>query len=151
MITPVRTECGDTRKFCVQRLALPRLVETIARGGSVLRRARTCRGAPTRAVRVRPPRGWRGTLDAKGSAMSSTVTLSVLIVVLCAVVVAYLWPRPEVRFEKLFVATLGALIGSLLGRVFFDPRWVGHLAYVAAGAFAFSALDWISRRHRPMH
>jgi hypothetical protein len=83
--------------------------------------------------------------------MSSTVTLSVLLVVMTCVVVAYLWPRPEIRFEKLFVATLGALIGSLVGRVFSDPRWVGHLVYVAAGAFAFSALDWMSRRHRPTH
>jgi hypothetical protein len=78
----------------------------------------------------------------------STVVLFILIVVLSGIVFAYVWPRAEVRLEKLFVATLGALVGSLIGRVFSDPRWAGHLFYVAVGAFAFSALDWLNRKHR---
>jgi hypothetical protein len=80
--------------------------------------------------------------------MSSTLIMSLLVVVLSGTVAAYVWPRAEARFEKLFVATLGALVGSLIGRVLSDPRWVGHLFYVAAGAFAFSALDWMRRKHR---
>ena len=80
--------------------------------------------------------------------MSSTVILSILVIVLSGAVAAYVWPRPEARFEKLFVATLGALVGSLIGRVLSDPRWVGHLFYVAAGAFAFSAIDWMRRKRR---
>ena len=80
--------------------------------------------------------------------MSSTVTMSILVIVLSGIVVAYVWPRPDARFEKLFVATLGALVGSLIGRVLSDPGWLGHLCYVAAGAFAFSALDWMSRKYR---
>jgi hypothetical protein len=85
--------------------------------------------------------------------MFSTVAVSALVLTLTAVVVAYLWPRPEVRFEKLFVATLGAFVGSLIARVVSDPSWAGHLLYVAAGAFAFSALDWMyrARRHRSAH
>jgi hypothetical protein len=49
--------------------------------------------------------------------MSSTVTMSILVVVFSGIVIAYVWPRAEARFEKLFVATLGALVGSLIGRV----------------------------------
>lgn len=78
----------------------------------------------------------------------STLVMSALIVVLIAVVVAYLWPRPEVRFEKLFVATFGALAGSLAGRIVSDPGWTGHILYVAVGAFAFSAVDWMTRVRR---
>jgi hypothetical protein len=76
--------------------------------------------------------------------------MSILGLVMSGVVAAYLWPRAEVRFEKFFVATLGALVGSLIGRLLSDPRWVGHLFYVIAGAFAFSALDWMHRRHRSL-
>jgi hypothetical protein len=68
--------------------------------------------------------------------------------VLTAFVFAHVLPRAEARFEKLFVATLGALVGSLIGRVISDPRWVGHLFYVAAGAFTFSVIDWIRRKYR---
>ena len=78
----------------------------------------------------------------------SVLVMSVIVALLAVGVLMYLWPRPEVRFEKLFVATLGGLVGSLIGRVMSDPRWVGHLAYVAAGAFAFSAVDWAIRMRR---
>ena len=78
----------------------------------------------------------------------SVLAMSIVVAVLGGGVAMYLWPRPEVRFEKLFVATFGALLGSLIGRVVSDPRWVGHLAYVAAGAFAFSAVDWLLRVRR---
>jgi hypothetical protein len=74
--------------------------------------------------------------------------MSILVIVFSGIVIAYVWPRAEARFEKLFVATLGALVGSLIGRVLSDPRWVGHLCYIATGAFAFSALDWMSRKYR---
>jgi hypothetical protein len=80
--------------------------------------------------------------------MTSAVTMTIVTVALVAIVVAYLWPRPEVRFEKLFVATLGALVGSLLGRVVSDPGWAGHVVYVASGAFAFAAVDWLARGRR---
>jgi uncharacterized membrane protein YfcA len=82
--------------------------------------------------------------------MFSTAIMSILCLVMSGIVVAYVWPRAEVRFEKLFVATLGALVGSLIGRVLSDPRWVGHLFYVAAGALAFSALDWMHRGYRSL-
>jgi hypothetical protein len=82
---------------------------------------------------------------------SSTLIMSVLVVTLSGIVVAYVWPRTEARLEKLFVATFGALVGSLVGRVLSDPDWIGHLLYVAAGAFVFSALDWMSRKHRSTH
>jgi hypothetical protein len=78
----------------------------------------------------------------------SVLALSVVIALLAGGVAIYLWPRPEVRFEKLFVATLGALVGSLIGRVVSDPRWQGHFAYVAAGAFVFSAVDLVIRMRR---
>lgn len=81
--------------------------------------------------------------------MYSTLIMSVLVVVLSGIVVAYVSPRAEVRFEKLFVATFGALVGSLIGRVLSDPDWTGHLLYVAAGAFVFSAFDWMGRKRRP--
>ena len=80
--------------------------------------------------------------------MGSTLVMSALVLALSSAVVAYLWPRPHVRFEKLFVATFGALLGSLVGRVLSDPRWLGHFVYVAAGAFALSALDWMIRARR---
>jgi hypothetical protein len=80
--------------------------------------------------------------------MASTVVMSILIFVLGGIVFAYVSPRAEARLEKVFVATLGALVGSLSGRVLSDPQWVGHLFYVAAGAFMFSAFDWMKRRHR---
>jgi ABC-type uncharacterized transport system YnjBCD permease subunit len=80
--------------------------------------------------------------------MSSTIVMTILALALMGTVIAYLWPRPEVRFEKLFVSTLGALVGSLIGRVASDPGWTGHLLYVAMGAFAFSGLDWIIRSRR---
>jgi len=54
----------------------------------------------------------------------------------------------RVLCASLVVAMLGALVGSLIGRVVSDPRWMGHLVYVAAGAFAFSAIDWVRRRSR---
>ena len=57
--------------------------------------------------------------------MSSTVIMSILVVVLGGSVAAYVWPRAEVRLEKLFVATFGALVGSLIGRVLSDPRLDG--------------------------
>jgi hypothetical protein len=80
--------------------------------------------------------------------MSSTVILVTLVLALTGTVIAYLWPRPEIRFEKLFIASFGALLGSLLGRVASDPRWLGHLLYVTGGAFALSAIDWMVRsRH----
>jgi hypothetical protein len=82
--------------------------------------------------------------------MSPTIVTIVLALALTATVVAYLWPRPEVRFEKLFVATLGALVGSLIGRVASDPGWLGHVLYLATGAFAFSAVDWMIRARRKM-
>lgn len=78
----------------------------------------------------------------------STAVVTIVMLALSGVVFAYVWPRAEVRIEKLFVATLGGLVGSLIGRVVSDPRWVGHLFYVAVGAFVFSALDWMNRRHR---
>jgi len=80
--------------------------------------------------------------------MTSAVIMTIVTVALVSTVVAYLWPRPEVRFEKLFVATLGALVGSLLGRVISDPGWAGHVIYVASGAFAFAAADWMARGRR---
>ena len=80
--------------------------------------------------------------------MPPTLILIILVVVMSGLVFAYVWPRAEERFEKLFAATLGALVGSLIGRVLSDPRWVGHLFYVAAGALAFSALDWLHRKRR---
>jgi hypothetical protein len=80
--------------------------------------------------------------------MSSAVVMTIVTVALISTVVAYLWPRPEVRFEKLFVATLGALVGSLVGRVVSDPGWAGHIIYVASGAFAFATIDWIARGRR---
>ena len=80
--------------------------------------------------------------------MLSTFVVSTLLVALVALVVAYLWPRPDVRFEKLFVATFGALVGSLIGRAAADPGWLGHLLFVASGAFAFSFIDWMVRTSR---
>ena len=82
--------------------------------------------------------------------LTTTTVDTQLVPVMSGIVAAYVWPRAEVRFERLFVATFGALVGSLIGRVLSDPSWVGHLFYVAAGAFAFSALDWIRRRHRSL-
>jgi hypothetical protein len=80
--------------------------------------------------------------------MFSTFAMSIAALVLIAIVLAHVWPRAEARFEKLFVATFGALVGSLIGRMISDPRWAGHLFYVAAGAFTFSAIDWIRRKYR---
>jgi len=74
--------------------------------------------------------------------------MSLLVLALSVAVLAYVLPRAEERFERVFVAMLGALVGSLIGRVVSDPRWMGHLVYVAAGAFAFSAIDWVRRRSR---
>jgi len=71
-----------------------------------------------------------------------------LIVVFVATVTAYLWPRPEVRFEKVLVATFGALVGSLIGRVWANPGWLLHLAFIAGGAFIVSSVDWAMRAHR---
>lgn len=80
--------------------------------------------------------------------MSATVIMSVLALALIATVIAYLWPRPEVRFEKLFIATLGALVGSLMGRLISDARGLDHLLYLAMGAFASSTIDWLFRSRR---
>ena len=80
--------------------------------------------------------------------MFTTLAMSVAALVMTAMVFAHVSPRAEARLEKLFMATLGALVGSLIGRVISDPRWVGHLFYIAAGAFTLSALDWIRRRYR---
>ena len=80
--------------------------------------------------------------------MTSTVIIFVLVLAMAAVVVAYLWPRPEVRFEKLFVATLGALVGSLVARVLFNPEGMLHLLSLAGGSFVFAAVDWTIRGRR---
>jgi hypothetical protein len=56
-------------------------------------------------------------------------------------VAVYLWPHPKMRFERIFVATFGALLGSLIGRVAVDPGWPGHLLFVAAGAFMLCVVD----------
>jgi hypothetical protein len=78
----------------------------------------------------------------------STVVMSVIILALSGIVISYIRPRVEARLEKLFVTTLGALVGSLIGRVVSDPRWVGHLLYVASGAFVFAVFDWTYRKLR---
>jgi hypothetical protein len=80
--------------------------------------------------------------------MPSTIVTSVFALLLIGVAIAYAWPRAEARFERLFVSTLGALFGSLVGRLISDPRWAGHLVYVATGAFVFAAVDWLYRKHR---
>jgi len=84
-----------------------------------------------------------GTLVADPLSMSTVVATAVIIFFL-AMVVVYIWPHPE-RFDKILVATFGAFIGSLLGRVLADPSWPLHLVFVAGGAFAFSCLDWTKR------
>jgi len=47
--------------------------------------------------------------------------------------------------EKLIVAVLGALVGSLFGRLIVNPGWLGHIAFLTIGALAFSLLDWLWR------
>jgi hypothetical protein len=56
------------------------------------------------------------------------------------------WPHRERRLARLFVATFGALVGSLVGRVLANPSTVGHLAFVAGGALLFAAVDWARSR-----
>jgi hypothetical protein len=79
--------------------------------------------------------------------MSPTWSAGIALLLLAAVVV-YLWPHPEARFDKILVATFGAFVGSLVGRVWADPAWPLHVMFVAGGAFAFSCLDWLRRAHR---
>ncbi len=75
----------------------------------------------------------------------STVIAAAFAVLFLATVVVYLWPRPEVRFEKVLVATFGALVGSLIGRVSTNPGWLLHVLFITGGAFVFSGLDWARR------
>ncbi len=77
----------------------------------------------------------------------STIVFVGIGLFLFSVVAWYIWPRPEVRFEKILIATLGALIGSLIGRVWVDPAGWPHVMFVAGGAFVFSCLDWLRRLH----
>jgi hypothetical protein len=43
--------------------------------------------------------------------------------------------------EKVFTAVLGALAGSLLGRLVTNPGWLGHIAFITAGAVIFLLVD----------
>ena len=56
-------------------------------------------------------------------------------------IAVYLWPRPKLRFSGVFIATFGALVGSLVGRVVADPHWQGHLLFLVAGAFLLSIVE----------
>jgi len=67
---------------------------------------------------------------------------------LLAILVLYLWPHRESRLERLFIATVGALVGSLVGRILVNPPAFGHLAFVVGGAVLFATVDWL-RRSRP--
>jgi hypothetical protein len=79
--------------------------------------------------------------------MSPAWAAGIALVFLAALAV-YLWPRPEARFDKIFVAMMGAFAGSLAGRLWADPGWPLHVTFVVAGAFAFCCLDWLRRAHR---
>jgi hypothetical protein len=65
-----------------------------------------------------------------------------------AMLVLYLLPHREHRFERLFIATIGALVGSLIGRVLVNPSTMGHVAFVAGGAVLFAGVDWLRRTSR---
>jgi hypothetical protein len=73
--------------------------------------------------------------------MFPTAVVALLAMFFLAGIAVYLWPRPRLRFERIFVATFGALVGSLIGRLTADPGWMGHLLFVAMGAFALSVVD----------
>jgi hypothetical protein len=77
--------------------------------------------------------------------MMPAVVTSTLILGFVALVVAYLWPRPEVRAEKLMLATVGALLGSLVGRVLLNPAGLGHLLFITGGACIACTAAWIWR------
>ena len=79
--------------------------------------------------------------------MSPELAAGIALVFLVALAV-YVWPQPEARFDKIFVAMLGAFAGSLIGRLWADPGWPLHVTFVVAGAFAFSCLDWLKRARR---
>jgi hypothetical protein len=72
------------------------------------------------------------------------VNLALLVILL----VVYLWPQREGRLERLFIATLGALVGSLVGRILVNPYSIGHLAFVTGGAVFFATFDWLRRSPR---
>jgi hypothetical protein len=78
----------------------------------------------------------------------STIVFTGIGLLFLSVVVWYIWPRPEVRFEKILIATFGAFVGSLIGRVWVDPSGWPHVMFVAGGAFVFSCVDWVRRSHR---
>jgi hypothetical protein len=63
-------------------------------------------------------------------------------VVLLAMFALYLWPRRKAGgLQRLFIATFGALAGSLVGRVAGSSAMT-HLAFTVGGALLFSVLDW---------
>jgi hypothetical protein len=69
-------------------------------------------------------------------------------VALLVMFVLYLWPHRERRLQRVFIAILGALAGSLIGRMWVNPSTMGHLAFVAGGAALFCAADWARRSMR---
>ena len=73
--------------------------------------------------------------------MVPTILALIGIVFFAMGIAVYLWPRPKIRFERIFIATFGALVGSLVGRVVADPHWQGHLLFLFAGAFLLSIVD----------
>jgi hypothetical protein len=75
------------------------------------------------------------------SAIATTIVLLVMLI-------AYAWPHGERRLARLFVATFGALLGSLVGRVLVSPGTIGHIAFVVGGAVLFAAMDWARRSAR---
>ena len=75
------------------------------------------------------------------------VTLTVNVALL--VMLLLFWPpHHQRRFQRLSIATFGALVGSLIGRMLVNPSAMGHVAFVAAGAVLFATLDWARRSIR---
>ncbi len=79
--------------------------------------------------------------------MLTEIVVNIALLVILASL--YVRPHRENRLERLFVATVGALVGSLVGRIWVNPPSTGHLAFLLGGASLFAAIDWIRKSHRP--